>query len=216
MNMSPQDVMNRVGRHLARHNITVLTVVLASAAACYYCGAYRLRAKTKYSNPEAFSDGDEVVITEVIDGDDVLIRGEGGEKTRTRILGIDTFSPTLSDPLLSEYGKICVQHLRARAKGRKALLRIPQKQLGNTGRLLGTLFLKEEGREEPIDIGLDLVRKGYALVYTRYPFTGMDAYLAVESEARAAKSGFWSDPNVTARAAALKMLWAEERGNGSD
>ncbi len=216
MSASSQNVIHRVGRYIARHNITVLTIVLASAAAYFYSGACRLRAKTKFSNPEAFSDGDEVTITEVIDGDDVLIRGEGGARTRTRLLGIDTFSPTLSDPLLSEYGKICMQHLKARAKGKKVLLRIPQQQLGNTGRLLGTLFLREEGQDEPIDIGLDLVRKGYALVYTRYPFADMDAYLAVEAEARTAKAGFWSDPNVTARAAALKMLWAEEREASSD
>jgi len=196
--------------------MAVLTAVLACASAYFYQGAREIRAKTRYSNPEEFSDGDRVSILEVIDGDDVLIRNEKGAKTRLRILGIDTFSPTLSDPLLSEYGKICAQHLKARVKGKDALLRIPEKRIGHKGRLLGCLFVDGHSEGEAVDIGEDLVRKGYALVYTRYSFARMDAYLAVEAEAREAKAGFWSDPNVAARAAAQKLLWEEERGAAGD
>jgi len=208
--------VHRFLRFLVHHNMAVLTAVLACASAYFYQGTREIRAKTRYSNPEEFSDRDRVTILEIIDGEDVLIRNEKGAKTRLRILGIDTFSPTLSDPLLSEYGKICVQHLKARVKGKEALLSVPEKRIGHTGRLLGYLSMEDPSGGGAIDIGEDLVRKGYALVYTRYGFARMDAYLAVEAEAREAKAGFWSDPNVAARAAAQKLLWEEERGAAGD
>lgn len=54
------------------------------------------------SNPDAFATGDIVTIAGVIDGDELLIENQEGVPTRLRILGIKSFSPTLSDPLLSE------------------------------------------------------------------------------------------------------------------
>ncbi len=203
-----------VGRYrvfFAKYNVSLIAAVLLSVAGIFFLRATQIRSTTKFSNPDAFTSGDLVTVVEIIDGDDVLIERDNGVKTRLRIMGIDTFSSTVSDPLLSEYGRICMQHLKARAKGKVARLSIPEKRLGHKGRLLGTLHLQDESGDYTRDLGLDLVRKGYALVYTRYPFDKMSDYLVVEAEARSEHAGFWSDPVVSSRAAALKMLWEEER-----
>ena len=93
------------------------------------------------SNPDAFATGGIVTIVGVIDGDELLIENQEGVPTRLRILGIKSFSPTLSDPLLSEYGKICFDYLKARVTHQSARLEIPGKILDTEGRLLGSLFL---------------------------------------------------------------------------
>ncbi len=196
---------------LARNNAGVLASILLCIAGVFFYQAQRIRAVTKHSNPDAFSEGDMVTVIEIIDGDDVLIEMDSGVKTQLRLVGVNAFDSTVSDPTLLEYGRICMRHLDARTKGVTAQLRIPAKRLGQQGRLLGTLYLKDSSESYTIDIGLELIRKGYALSYTRYAFEREPEYQRVEEEARLAKDGFWSDPVVVSRAIALKRLWAEER-----
>ena len=115
--------------------------------------------------------------------------------------------------MLSEYGQICFQYLKVKAVGKKARLRIPQKRVDNRGRLLGTVFLKGDDGQYSLDLGLDLVRKGYTLVYTEFEFALMSDYLAVENEAKQENAGFWSNERIRARAASLKLLWEEQKKN---
>jgi endonuclease YncB( thermonuclease family) len=198
--------------YLQKNSVTILACVLLCAAASFFVQAQQIRATTRYSNPEAFEDGDIVTVIEIVDGDDVMIERRDGTKTRLRLLGIDAFGATVSDPLLLEYGRICMQYLSARSKGKPARLSVSAKRIGDKGRLLGALFLADASEEFTLDIGLELVRKGYALAYTRYAFESEIEYLSGEAHARRDKSGFWSDPVVSSRAAALKRLWDAERG----
>lgn len=202
----------------ARYNISVVTVVLLGCSTFYFIGAQRMRAYTAADNPDEFATGDVVTIRQVIDGDELLIGDGEGNTTKFRVLGIKSFSATLSDPLLSEYGKICFDYLRAIAVGKKARLVIADKRLDNKGRLLGTLFLEEAGGQFTTDLGLDLVRKGYTLVYTRFDFKDVQAYLDVQDQARQAKAGFWSNERISARASSMLLLWDEQkrREEGND
>lgn len=196
---------------LSRHNITIITIVLLAASCYFLVGAQRMRAITHSSNPESFASGDIVTIEEAIDGDELLISNAQGVMTELRLLGIKSFNPTVSDPLLSEYGRICFDYLKARAVKQKAQLRISPKTLDDKGRLLGMLFVEDNEGSYTIDLALELVRKGYTLVYTRYAFADMGAYLALQNQVEQERAGFWSSEKIAARAASLQVLWNEER-----
>ena len=90
-----------------RYNISVVTAVLLACSIFYFIGAQKMRSYTSANNPHMFATDDVVTILEVIDGDELLIGDNEGNTTKFRVLGIKSFSATLSDPLLSEYGKIC-------------------------------------------------------------------------------------------------------------
>lgn len=197
-----------------RHNLTIMVLCLLSASLYYTIGVQRMLERIHSSNPDAFATGDIVTIVGVIDGDELLIENQEGVPTRLRILGIKSFSPTLSDPLLSEYGKICFDYLQARVTHQPVRLEISEKVLDTEGRLLGTLFLKNPQGEYTIDLARDLVDKGYTLVYTRFRFGKMADYLTVQQGARANYNGFWSNDIVSARSLALLKLWEEEGAGG--
>lgn len=196
---------------LAKYNITIVIFILFSASVFYLIGAQRMMSLVHSSNPDAFSTGEIVRIVGVIDGDEVLIENNEGTTTRLRVLGIKSFSSTVSDPTLSEYGKICFHYLKAKVDGQRAKLDIPDKTLDGEGRLLGMLFLKDTEGEYVVDMGLDLVSKGYSLVYTRYDFAHMQPYLAIQQEAQKNGAGFWSNEVIAARSMSLLKLWEEER-----
>lgn len=196
-----------------RHNLTMIILCLLSAALYFTFGVQRMLDRINSSNPDAFATGDIVTIVGVIDGDELLIESEKGVPTRLRILGIKSFSPTISDPLLSEYGKICFDYLKAKVSDQSVRLQIADKVLDGEGRLLGSLFLKNSAGEYTIDLARDLVDKGYTLVYTRYLFGKMADYLGAQQGARANYNGFWSNDIVSARSLALLKLWEEEAAN---
>jgi len=204
---------SRTVSFLAKHNIRILTLILLAASVYFFVGAQKIRSITSASNPDLFSSGDIVNILEVIDGDEILVGDGDGGKTVLRLLGIKSFSSTVSDPLLSEYGNICFQYLKARAVGQTAKIVISSKQLDTEGRLLGTLFLKDAQEQFTVDLGLELVEKGYTLVYTRFDFDDMKPYLEVQEQAKHEKAGFWSDERIKARALSLRVLWDEEKRN---
>ena len=195
-----------------RYNIGILSSILLAASLVFYINAERIRAITNSNNPDAFASGDIVTIKEAIDGDDLLIEKEG-VLTNLRLLGIESFNPTVSDPLLSEYGQICFQYIQSRMEGKQARLEVPEKRTGGKGRLLGTLYAQDEAGKYTVDLGLELISKGYSLAYTRYDFKLMSQYLAAEQKARNAHEGFWSNERIAARAASMRKLWEEEKLN---
>ncbi len=200
-----------------RYNISVITFVLVGCSVFYLIGARRMQLYTSSNNPHMFATGDVVTILQVIDGDELLIGDSKGNTTKLRMLGIKSFSATLSDPLLSEYGKICFSYLKAIGVGNKARLVQAGKRVDNKGRLLGTLFMEDATGQYTVDMGLDLVAKGYTLVYTEFDFENMQAYLEKQDQARKTKAGFWSNERVSARALSMLLLWEQkkrkEKGN---
>lgn len=204
---------SRIFIFLAKYNIRILILTLIAASIYFFVGAQQIRSITFASNPDIFSSDDIVNILEVIDGDEILIGDGKGGNTVLRLLGIKSFSPTVSDPLLSEYGKICFQYLKARTMGQTAKIVISGKQLDTEGRLLGALFFKDSQKQFSVDLGLELVEKGYTLVYTRFDFDDMKTYLKAQEQASHENAGFWSNERIKARALSLRLLWNEEKLN---
>lgn len=195
---------------ILKYNIGLLSLIVLLAAAQFYREAERIRLITKPNNPNAFGDGDIVRVIDVIDGDELLIEKDGTQ-TNLRILGIKSFNSSLSDPLITEYGRVCFQYLRSTAKNQKAKIKIPSKRVGGQGRLLGTLFLADQSGQYRFDLGKDLISKGYSMVYSRYDFDLMLKYLEVENQSKLEKNGFWGNKTISNRVISMKNIWEEEK-----
>ena len=64
---------------------------------------------------------------------------------------------------------------------------------------------------ETRDLGKKLVRDGIAIVYRKYPFKEMDAYVMAENTARTERRGLWRQTKAVKRAQALQQAWIREK-----
>ena len=91
---------SRIHTFILKYNIGLLSCLFFLASAIFYIKAERIRSITKPNNPDAFLDGDIVIIKDVIDGDELLIEKDGVQ-TNLRLLGISSiFSVKISLALL--------------------------------------------------------------------------------------------------------------------
>jgi len=202
--------MKKTLKLLSRYLLEVLSLVMLTAALVFYLDVQQMKSKLNESNPEMFSTGDMVTVVKAIDGDEVIVQNADGFRVIVRILGVKSFSPTISDPKLPEYGKIAYNHLGARLKGKSVRLELNDPKVDGKKRLLSYLYLKEDSGKE-VDIGKELVEKGYSLVYLRYDFSNIQDYIKVEQTAENTSTGFWSNSTIVKRSQALKRIWLEEK-----
>ncbi len=130
----------------------------------------------------------------VIDGDTVVI--DTGQKVR--LIGVDT--PEKGDRRrdVEFYAIEAMQFLRSEIQGQRVCLKKdPLQRTGrdNYGRLLRYIYLNNRF------INKELVQKGYAYVFTSYPFNFISEFKTLEARARAQGLGIW---NTT-----LKCQWEQ-------
>lgn len=211
MTQMDKATQNRLVLFLQRYHLSCITAILLAASLYFFLGATTFKKAMNSSAPEQFETGQIVHIVKVKDGDEILISNPDGAKTVLRVIGIQSFAPTISDPQLSEYGKICFNYLKGITLDQDARLEVSDKVKDNEGRLLGSLYLKDADDEFKTNVALDLVSKGYSLVYTRFSFPAMDEYLRVQDKAKQDRAGLWSNPTITSRAEAMINMWTQER-----
>ncbi len=148
--------------------------------------------------------GVKATFLQAVDGDEISVRLEG-EPLTVRLLGLSAFDPTTQDPLAQPFGKAAVQYLERSLGGSEVALVFDELKFDGKKRLLAYVHT------EAGDVGEQIIAKGLALAYTRYPFTRFGAYLRVEDAARRAGTGLWADPAVSSRATQLRVVWDQER-----
>ena len=137
-------------------------------------------------NPERASgpgDGmasDRCLVASVRDGDTLVLRCREQGEVRVRLWGVD--APELGQP---PWGREARRYLAQRAVGE---VRVESVDRDRYGRLVARLYRGQQ------DLGLDLVRAGWAQPYER--FNRREEYLAARSEARQAGLGIWSAPGL--------------------
>ncbi len=118
----------------------------------------------------------------VADGDTLTlrcgIRSDRSRRIKVRLFGID--APELAQ---EPWGRRARDRLKALAQG---MVTLETMDRDSYGRIVGKVY--KDGQ----DLGLILVREGYAAVYRRY--NDDPAYLEAEAEARRARLGIWSRP----------------------
>lgn len=122
----------------------------------------------------------------VIDGDTIVI--DTGQKVR--LIGVDT--PEKGDRRrdVEFYAIEAMEFLRNTVQGRRVCLKkdpLHSKHTDDYGRLLRYLYLGKRF------INKELLAKGYAYVFTSYPFSYIDEFRAIEARARAQGLGIWDN-----------------------
>ena len=151
------------------------------------------RQKTA-SFPHQYNKHKRYKITRVIDGDTILLNT--GETVR--LIGID--APELHHPELpvQRFAKEAKEFLALIAEGFECRLEFePQIKRDSYGRLLAYVFV--DGR----CLNEEMIRYGYAYVYTRFPYKRINDFLRLEKQARKAQRGLWSFSLKDARIANL-------------
>ena len=148
--------------------------------------------------------GELVSVTSIIDGDTVLVQREDESVVAVRLLGIKAFDPTRDREASARFGKAAMDALSELTDGRKFTVQLNDPPKDRYGRTLARLRFDNQS------LGLGLVSRGFALVYTAYPFVGMDAYLREQERARGARQGLWADPKVAEQADLLDRQWRRQ------
>ena len=134
-------------------------------------------------------------VTRVIDGDTVVLND--GQKVR--LIGVDCPESYPSKKLkkdaerskqdvetIKALGRRATAFTRGLVEGQRVTLEHDQTLKDRYGRTLAYLRL-EDGR----NVNLEIIREGYGVAYTSYPFKYMESFRGAEREAREAKKGLW-------------------------
>ena len=133
-------------------------------------------------------------VTRVVDGDTVRVQG-GKQVEKVRLIGIDAAE------LGACYSSQATAELRRLALNKRVVLRGDRTQARRDqyGRLLAYVNLATGP-----DVGLHLIRRGFALVYVynSKPFARFNQYDAAERQASSSRLGTWSACSSTSTSTA--------------
>lgn len=120
-------------------------------------------------------------VVKVADGDTLTILVDG-QKERIRLVGIDT--PEKKQPVWGPAAKDFTTRL---AMGKTVRVETDVEERDRYGRVLGYVYVGKTF------LNLELVRQGYAMLYTSPPNVAhTDEFLAAQREARAAGRNIWN------------------------
>ncbi len=130
------------------------------------------------------------VVERIVDGDTVVLAGIG----HVRLIGVDTPESKHPRRAVEPFAREAADYLTRLALGRDVRLEYDQTIRDRYGRLLAYLHLAD-GRV----VNAEIIRHGYGFAYTKYPFRYMEAYRALERQAREAGRGLWAEPSPGGR-----------------
>ena len=194
--------------------MNIISLFMVCCTFFFVLGISEFRRKINTNNALLFKDNQIVTITKVLDGDDLVITDKNGMSSRIRLIGIKSFKSSTSDPLTAEFGKIAFIYLKESCTGKQAKLDLSGTTIDSNKRILGKLWLKDSTGKFSKDVGLDLLKQGYTLVYTKYNFRDLDNYLTAMQKAQKNNEGLWSNPRIRARSKALIKKWTNLRLEG--
>jgi micrococcal nuclease len=129
-----------------------------------------------------------VTVKRVIDGDTIVL----GTGERVRLIGVDTPETKHPNKPVAFFGKEASAFTKRMAEGKRVKLEYDQANtyLGHKdryGRMLAFVFL-----EDGTLLNAEIIRQGFGHALTRYPFSRMEEFRRLESEARDARRGLWA------------------------
>ncbi len=180
-----------------------LVVTLLAAALFFGVGAERQRREAR-PKEVALATGELVQLTQVVDGDTLLVTTEGGQTVTVRLLGVKAFSTKPDKDPVSPFGKAAIVELERILRDRPIRVMLHSTPKDRYGRILAELFVADQ------DVSLNQIRQGLGLVYSAYPFASMSLYLHEQELARSERKGLWAVPEVAGRADQLIRQWSRE------
>jgi len=122
-------------------------------------------------------------VVRVLDGDTIVL--DNGETVR--LIGVDAPEIHHSEVPVQRFGEEATEFLKRLAEGFECTLEYePDDIRDKYGRILAYVFVK--GRL----INAEIISRGYAYAYTRFPFRRQAEFVTLEHEARERQYGLWS------------------------
>jgi len=122
-------------------------------------------------------------VSRVIDGDTFTL--ENGETIR--LIGIDTPELHHSEIPVQRFAKEASDYLKNMIEGLKVTLEFEPDNLKDAyGRLLAYVYIND------VFVNKEMIRRGYAYAYTRFPFKYQQDFLEAEKEAIDKQYGLWN------------------------
>jgi endonuclease YncB( thermonuclease family) len=134
-------------------------------------------------------DHNSVVVTRVIDGDTICVRGlNGSRETHVRLLGVDAPELHLMTTHVPDYwADRARSYAAARMTGKTVTLRTePTETRDRYGRLLAYVYLTDSD-----NVNLDLVHDGQAYADRRFKHSLRGQFEQAENESRKKRRGLW-------------------------
>ncbi len=136
-------------------------------------------------------------VVKVIDGDTLVAQCPGKNSEKVRLIGVDTPETKHPSKPVQFYGREASAFTKRMADGKRVRLEFDQAfaakgHRGVYGRLLAYVYIKQSDGTW-FDLNAELIRQGYAHAYTRFPFNRIDEFRQLESEARKASRGLWTE-----------------------
>jgi endonuclease YncB( thermonuclease family) len=121
-------------------------------------------------------------VTRVLDGDTLVL--DNGETVR--LIGVDAPETHHPEIPVQRFGEESTEFLRRFAEGFECTLEYePSNIRDQYGRLLAYVFVGDRLTNA------EIIRRGYAYAYTRFPFRRQAEFIALEREARGRQYGLW-------------------------
>ena len=158
--------------------LTIALVCFALAAICITCSFTGCEAVATAPSPvDAW-----YAVRRVVDGDTIVMTGIG----TVRLIGVDT--PETVDPRrpVQCFGREASAYLRARLDGVDVRLEYDTARHDRYRRTLAYVYLRDG-----TFVNAAIVRDGYGVAYTRFPFRHLESFRRLEREARESGRGLW-------------------------
>ncbi|HLA81295.1 MAG TPA: thermonuclease family protein, partial [Thermoleophilia bacterium] len=121
-------------------------------------------------------------VTRVLDGDTIVL--DNGETVR--LIGVDAPETHHPEIPVQRFGKEATEFLRRLVEGFECTLEYePNKVRDQYGRLLAYVFVGDRLANA------EIIRRGYAYAYTRFPSRRQAEFIMLEREAREKQYGLW-------------------------
>ena len=147
--------------------------------------AVSTQAETLSSNTgiQPVPSGGPFRVTRVIDGDTLVL--DNGETVR--LIGVDAPETHHPEIPVQRFGKEATEFLKRLAEGNECTLEYEPDNLRDAyGRLLAYVYVGNRLANA------EIIRRGYAYAYTRFPFGRQAEFVALEHEARERQYGLWN------------------------
>ncbi|KKW37004.1 MAG: Micrococcal nuclease-like protein nuclease [Candidatus Peribacteria bacterium GW2011_GWB1_54_5] len=116
------------------------------------------------------------------------IQPQKNPSIRVRLIGIDTPETVHPSKPVEEFGTQASEFTRALLLGKNVELEFDAELYDKYERLLAYVFTEDDTM-----VQAELLRRGLAYAYLRFPFARRDEFIAYEVEARQAQLGLWSN-----------------------
>lgn len=128
------------------------------------------------------------IVTHVVDGDTIYVTNPKGGIEKIRLIGIDAHETRNNGKKkVGFYGKQATQYLNKLVLGKRVRLDYDVRKYDQYKRTLAYVYL-----ENGTFVNADLVKKGYAIVYTLAPNVKFsNKFIQLQQESRKYKRGLW-------------------------